>query len=226
MRANCVLTFALATAVSTTVIPELARRGGSVWITPHDKYSSSIGALGCMIDSNHVAYWPETVSCDDLCRKISIEDRHVTVLHIDESDKNFDISYDAWNYLTTGQSARDYPTTGGPTSATWESVPMSECADILSKAGGKLPLTATNSLSYLGPCGPETWARKNYDLINAADTQCRWGYNDTCSLVNEAPICPSTKLGEYVDSLGIPIAFPGGPVIDLAYGTGKDSPAL
>lgn len=234
MKVNHILLVAVATIVSSTAIPELARRGGSVSVTPHDKYQSFAGVLGCMINPNRVAYWPDEVSCDELCLKISYGGRHVNVLRIDTSRQSgkipaaHDISYDAWIYLQTSQTAKDQPLRGGGISVTWENVPISDCADILSKAGGKLPLSAANGMNYFSGCGPETWAHKNAIFINAFDTQCKKGYNEECILGTDQnqPTCPSGKLGATIDANGHPLFFPGGPVIDLEYGTGKEVPAV
>lgn len=31
---------------------------GTVWATPHDSYSSSVGVLGCKVNTDRIAYWP------------------------------------------------------------------------------------------------------------------------------------------------------------------------
>lgn len=31
---------------------------GTVYVTPHSQFSSSIGVLGCKVDTNRIAYWP------------------------------------------------------------------------------------------------------------------------------------------------------------------------
>ncbi|KAH7110030.1 hypothetical protein B0J13DRAFT_462591, partial [Dactylonectria estremocensis] len=49
---------------------------------PHEQYSSSVGVLGCKINTNRVAYWPRPVSCDDICVQITYEDREVYLLRI------------------------------------------------------------------------------------------------------------------------------------------------
>ncbi|EXK23287.1 hypothetical protein FOMG_19933, partial [Fusarium oxysporum f. sp. melonis 26406] len=82
---------------------------GSASITPHDQYSSTIGVLGCKIDTNRVAYWPGTVDCNNICVKVSNKGRDVHLLKIDSSGGAHDISYDAWNYLGFGESAAKNP---------------------------------------------------------------------------------------------------------------------
>lgn len=53
--------------------------------TPHEQYSSSVGVLGCKIDTNRDAYWPMSVSCEDICVKVSYQGRSVNLLRIDQS---------------------------------------------------------------------------------------------------------------------------------------------
>ncbi|KAG7403811.1 hypothetical protein Forpe1208_v016062 [Fusarium oxysporum f. sp. rapae] len=76
-------------------------------------YSSSIGVLGCKINTNRVAYWPSAVDCNNICVKDSHEGRHVYLLKIDSSGGAHDISYDAWNFLKVGRSASEDPEQGG-----------------------------------------------------------------------------------------------------------------
>src|SRR3569833_2656431 len=84
-----------------------------VWTTPHDSYSSSVGVLGCKINTDRVAYWPGSVDCNNICVKLSYGGRSVHLLRIAQSGGAYDISYDAWNYLQTGKSATTDPITGG-----------------------------------------------------------------------------------------------------------------
>ena len=93
--------------------------GDTVWVTPHDSYSSSVGVLGCKVDTNRIAYWPAAVDCDSVCIELALGDRAVTLLRVDQSQGAHDVSYDAWNYLQTGASARDRPTAGGAVAMTW-----------------------------------------------------------------------------------------------------------
>ncbi|EMT69279.1 hypothetical protein FOC4_h10017047, partial [Fusarium odoratissimum] len=55
------------------------------FITPHAEYSSSVGVLGCKVDTNRVAYWPLDVGCDGICVRVSNEGRSLHLLHIDKS---------------------------------------------------------------------------------------------------------------------------------------------
>ncbi|KAH7012159.1 uncharacterized protein B0I36DRAFT_378434 [Microdochium trichocladiopsis] len=211
--------FVSASAAATTVPSGVDPRSGSIWVTPHDRYSSSIGVLGCKINTNRVAYWPSPVSCDKLCVKVTANDRSVTLLKVDQSGGAYDVSYDAWNYLVTGQSARENPAYGAGIVATWEDVDMSQCSDLLAGAGGKLPLTAANSMNYVFNCGADTWAAKNYALYNIVDSVCTLGYDELCVLpppsISNQPSCPNT--------LGAPVHLNGKSVINIDYGTGHQS---
>jgi hypothetical protein len=134
----------LAANAAAIAIPEV-KRSGAVSVTPHDMYSSSVGVLGCKIDVNRVAYWPSFPSCDNICVKVTANGRSVNLLKIDQSGGAHDISYDAWNYLNVGKSAKEDPTMGNTIEATYEDVDMSQCADLLKPAaGGKLAFSAAN----------------------------------------------------------------------------------
>ncbi|KAI2463435.1 hypothetical protein F4781DRAFT_124968 [Annulohypoxylon bovei var. microspora] len=207
-----------AAAVSAAVIPSSSpskRAGGSVSVTPHDRYSSSIGVLGCKINTNRVAYWPSSPSCDNICVKVSANGRSVNLLKIDQSGGAHDISYDAWNYLVTGKNATEDPTTGGGIAATYEDVPMSECADLLQD--GHLAFAAANSMNFITSCSASTWVGQNFALYNILNTQCTWGYDEVCTMPDPSqgnqPICEH--------QLGVPVALTTQPVYDIDYATGK-----
>lgn len=210
-------------AVSAAALPQISpRAGGSASVTPHDRYSSSVGVLGCKINTNRVAYWPMSVGCDNLCVRVSANGRSVTLLRIDQSGGAYDISYDAWNYLLTGQGAQENPQYGGGIAATWEEVAMSECSDLLSGAGGKLGLTAANSMNFVSSCSSSTWVGQNYALYNIINPVCTYGYDEICTLpppeVSNQPTCPHT--------LGLTTPLTTQPVWNIDYGTGQLSLAL
>ena len=174
------------------------KRAQTASITPHESYSSSVGVLGCKINTNRVAYWPGSVSCNDICVKVRNEGREVHLLKIDSSGGAYDISYDAWNYLGFGVSATEDPRQGGGINMEYEFVPAQECVDagLLEGAGGKLPLTASNSMNYVSSCMSESgsWVGQNYELYNVMDPVCHWGKDETCTLdldVSNQPSCPS-----------------------------------
>lgn len=86
---------------------------GTYSVTPHDAYSSSIGVLGCKVDVNRIAYWPETPDCSNMCVKLTHNGNSLTVLHIDTSGGAHDISYDAWSQLNCGVPGSDGTCQGG-----------------------------------------------------------------------------------------------------------------
>jgi hypothetical protein len=189
----------------------------SVSTTPHDKYSSSVGVLGCKINTNRVAYWPGSIDCDHICIKLSYEGRSVNLLRIDQSGGAHDISYDAWAYLQTGKSATDKPITGGGVAMEYEEVDASECADLIYTDDSKLPLSASNSINYLSSCldQPNSWVAKNHVLYNICDAICTLGYDEECELdlsVSNQPSCPH--------SLGLQDELTSAPVYDIAYESG------
>ena len=186
--------------------------------TPHDSYSSSIGVPGCKINTNRVAYWPGSVDCNNICVKLSNEGRSVHLLRIDQSGGAHDISYDAWNYLKTGQSAADNPTSGGGVAMEYEQVDASECADLIHTDGHKLPLSASNSINFLSSClsQPDSWVAKNHALYNIVDSVCDWGYDEVCNLdlaTSNQPSCPHT--------LGATTPLKDHQVHNIQYASGK-----
>lgn len=173
------LTLALGLA---NIIPIASADGTGVWVTPHDSYSSSVGVLGCKINTNRVAYWPFAVDCSNICVKLSYDDRSVHLLRIDQSGGAYDVSYDAWNYLQTGKSATKDPIAGGAVAMTYENASMSDCKDLIHTDG--LPLSAANSMNYLASCLEESdsWVGENYVLFNIDDSVCSMGYDEKCTL--------------------------------------------
>ncbi|PCD21806.1 hypothetical protein AU210_015609 [Fusarium oxysporum f. sp. radicis-cucumerinum] len=188
---------------------------GSASITPHDQYSSTIGVLGCKIDTNRVAYWPGTVDCNNICVKVSNKGRDVHLLKIDSSGGAHDISYDAWNYLGFGESAAKNPQQDGGIVMDYEFVHASKCNEILDN--GKLPLSAANSMNYVTSCldEPTSWVAQNYELYNIYDPICKYGVNEKCHLnlaVSNQPECPSI-LGS-MSNLNLKVE-------NIIYGSGK-----
>ena len=100
--------------------------------------------------------------------------------------------------------------------ATFEDVPMSECASLLHD-GGKLPLSAANSMNTVASClaQPSSFVAQNHALYNIATSQCTYGVDELCSLnlaVSNQPKCPH-QLG-----LQTPL---NEAVTDIKYPTGK-----
>lgn len=191
---------------------------GSASSTPHDSYSSSIGVLGCKVNTDRIAYWPMSPDCNDICVKVSHGGRSVNLLRVDQSGGAYDISYDAWNYLVTGESAADKPTAGGGINMEYENVDASNCKDLIHTKGSKLPLSAANSMNFLASClkKSDSWVAQNYLLYNILDPICTVGVDEVCDLdwpkANQAA-CPHT--------LGVPAKLENDPVYNLQYPSGK-----
>ncbi|KAK2012447.1 hypothetical protein LZ32DRAFT_605644 [Colletotrichum eremochloae] len=195
---------------------------GTVWATPHDSYSSSVGVLGCKINTDRVAYWPGSVDCNNLCISLSYDDgvnykRTVKLLRVDQSQGAYDISYDAWNYLYTGNSAKDLPVAGGPLPMEYAELPADECRSLLRTKDKTLALSASNSMNFLASClaQPDTWVAKNYALYNMLDSICSWGYDEVCKLDWPTANQPTCK-----HSLGMPVALKDAPVYNVQYPSG------
>ncbi|KAH7183731.1 hypothetical protein BKA60DRAFT_603012 [Fusarium oxysporum] len=126
------------------------------FITPHIEYSSSVGVLGCKVDTNRIAYWPLDVGCDGICVKVSNEGRSLHLLRIDKSGG-------------FGASAIDDPQVGGGIQMSYEIVDTSESA---------------NSMNYVSSCisQPTSWVAQNYQLYNINDPVCKYGVDENCSL--------------------------------------------
>jgi len=213
-------TIVAATAALVSANPLPRGESGSASITPHDMYSSSIGVLGCKINTNRVAYWPGSVDCNNICVKVSNEGRSVYLLKIDSSGGAHDISYDAWNYLGFGSSATKDPQMGGGIAMNYEYVHASKCKDLLDD--GKLPLAAANSMNYVASClsEPKSWVAQNYQLYNINDPVCKHGVNEKCHLnldVSNQPEFPS-RLGS-AKELKMKVE-------NIMYGTGEKAAAL
>ncbi|KAK0713189.1 hypothetical protein B0T26DRAFT_813336 [Lasiosphaeria miniovina] len=191
---------------------------GTVWATPHEQYSSSVGVLGCKVNTDRIAYWPSSVDCTNICISLSYEGRTVHLLRIDQSQGAHDISYDAWNYLYSGYPATDKPTAGGATAMEYADLDPSACADLIYTDGSKLPLSASNSMNFLASClnQKDSWVGQNHILFNILDPICSWGYDESCQLdwptANQAT-CPHP--------LGTPGVLTNTPVYNIRYPTGQ-----
>lgn len=191
---------------------------GTVWATPHESYSSSVGVLGCKIDTNRVAYWPGSVDCNNICISLSYGGRSVYLLRIDQSAGAHDVSYDAWNYLNTGYSAMTKPTAGGAVQMKYKDVDAAKCASLINTDGHKLPFSASNSMNFIASCldKKDSWVAKNHVLYNILDPICTWGYDEKCTLnypTDNQPKCPRT--------LGTTKALTSAPVYNVQYPSGN-----
>lgn len=202
--------------IAATLSMASAAMAISASITPHEQYSSSIGVLGCLINTDRVAYWPMQPGCDSMCKKVTANGRTVHLLQIDTSGGAYDISYDAWNYLNVGVSATVKPTQGGGIPAQYENVGMEECRDLIKTPDGKLPLMAANSINTYVSCPANSWLHKNSALYNIQTSGCKYGYKEVCKLnlaVSNQPACPHM--------LGAMNPLSGLDVMNVQYGTGK-----
>lgn len=208
----------LLASLTVTITTVLADDSLGISATPHASYSSSIGVLGCKINTNRVAYWPIPVTCNDLCVKVTLGDRSLHLLRIDQSGGAYDMSYDAWNWLQTGKSATKDPIAGGGVAMTYENASASACSDLIHTDG--LPLSAANSMNFLFSClaDQSSWVAQNYVLFNIQDSVCSLGYDEKCSLDWESganqPTCPHT--------LGLAPALTSAPVYNIEYPSGQE----
>ncbi|KAI1191003.1 hypothetical protein F5B17DRAFT_384119 [Nemania serpens] len=206
--------FTALTAASTAQ----AQNSGTVWATPHDSYSSSVGVLGCKVNTDRVAYWPGSVDCNNVCVSLSYGGRSVKLLRIDSSQGAHDVSYDAWNYLITGDSATKNPTAGGAVAMEFQYVNPSACSSLIHTDGHKLPLSASNSINFLAFClgQPDSWVAKNYVLYNIQDAICSWGHDEKCKLD-----WPNANQPTCAHTLGDPVALTTDPVYNIRYPSGE-----
>ncbi|TGJ83922.1 hypothetical protein E0Z10_g4839 [Xylaria hypoxylon] len=213
------------TALTATSLTQVAARSvarsessGTVWATPHDSYSSSVGVLGCKINTDRVAYWPGSVDCNNICLSLSYDDRSVKLLRIDSSEGAHDVSYDAWNYLITGYSATERPTAGGQIAMEFEYLKPSACSDLIHTDGHKLPLSASNSINFLASCLDlsDSWVAKNHVLYNIQDPICSWGHDEKCDLD-----WPNANQPTCSHILGDPVALTTDPVYNIRYPSGE-----
>jgi hypothetical protein len=203
-------------AASTNALG-IHHKGETITITPHDVYSSSVGVLGCKIDTNRVAYWPSAVDCDKICVRVSANGRSVNLLKVDTSGGAYDIAYDAYNYLVTGRSAADYPIMGGGIPATYEDVDMRECRDLLLTKDKTLAFSAANSMNFVTSCKQtDSWVAENFSIFNIATSACTLGVDERCEYPNlklsNQPVCPH--------QLGLQKDMMGSANDNIAYGTG------
>ncbi|KAK0629413.1 hypothetical protein B0T17DRAFT_589203 [Bombardia bombarda] len=209
------LSTVLAIASLATAAPSKIERR-TIGVTPHDSYSSSVGVLGCKINTDRVAYWPDAVDCTNICVKVTHPSgRTLNLLRIDQSGGAHDISYDAWNYLYTGNSATNKPVSGGSVDMEYQNVDASECAGLIHSDNGGLPLSAANSMNYLSSC-LSGWVGSHYRLYNILNPTCTYGYDEVCTLdlaTSNQPTCPR--------QLGSNPALTSCPVWNIKYPTGE-----
>lgn len=207
------LCLALLALLSCTLADSL-----DVSVTPHASYSSSIGVLGCKINTDRVAYWPMAVDCTNICVKLSYDSRSVHLLRIDHSAGAYDVSYDAWNYLQTGKSATKEPIAGGGVPMTYENVSASECSELIHTDG--LAMSASNSMNFLFSClaDASSWVAQNFVLYNIADPLCSVGYNEKCTLPD---LSTGANQATCAHTLGAAALLTSQPVYNIMYPSGE-----
>lgn len=69
----------------------------TIALDSHVEYSSSMGVIGCLMNTNRIAYFPMTPPCSNPCIKLTAPNGNtINVLHIDQSGGSYDISMDAY----------------------------------------------------------------------------------------------------------------------------------
>ncbi|KUI64226.1 hypothetical protein VM1G_10982 [Cytospora mali] len=205
------LLLAWAISVAKASLPS----SGTVYVTPHSQFSSSIGVLGCKVNTNRIAYWPAFPDCTNMCIKLTFGSRSRTILHIDSSGGAHDISFDAFQYLAFGSSATASPAilnANAGVNMDYEIVDMSQCSDIITSETGKMSFIAV-SPNQVDSCLDQSgsWLAMNYELRNIADSQCQYGIDEVCTLdeATGTAKCPSG-----VGTNGNVGLSPAQPVID------------
>lgn len=111
---------------------------------------------------------------------------------------------------------------GGGFPATYETVPMDECSDLLTTENHKLALSAPNAINFFVSCGADSWVGKNTELLNIQDSACTMGVDEVCTLdlaVSNQPSCPGSLLGSKAK-------LTGDQVWDIRYPTGQKELAV
>jgi hypothetical protein len=167
---------------------------GTIALRPHVEYDSSMGVIGCLINTNRIAYWPLPPPCDNPCVKLTAPNGNtINVLHIDKSTSSYDISMDAFKTLKYGADWRSVNT---QVESEWEGVQyeyvsMDQCAGIL--PDGTLPLIAKSTQSYDNcvKSEPQSFWAKNSQFWDVDDGRCLRGKLQKCELVpgNTVPQC-------------------------------------
>lgn len=164
------------------------------------------------MNTDRAAYLPSFPTCNDFCKKISYQGRSVFVAHIDQSGGANDISYDAYNFLITGQSAAQNPITGGGQETVMDTVAPENCASIFE--GGKVAFSASTGSAFPASCPINTYIGRNHALYNIQTATCTWGRDESCWLDdNHQPHCPS--------QMNLPARLTSRPAYNTQYGTGQ-----
>ncbi|KAK3402371.1 hypothetical protein B0T20DRAFT_432198 [Sordaria brevicollis] len=200
---------------------------GSVWLTPHDHFSSSVGVLGCKTDTNHFAYWPEAISCNDFCIEVSYDGRSALFMHLDNSAGAHDVSFENWNYLETGYPASEktHIKESAGFTATYKTVDPNRCRGLIKTSSGKMPFSAATSINFVANCvlnQPNSWVAQNFELWNIYDSQCNLGHNELCETPDFKAGFNQAKCGH---TLGSQDPLVGQDVWNILYPSGNRSEA-
>lgn len=159
-------------------------------LTPQADYASSLGILGCKVNTDLVVSWPKAADCESLCVRITTNTRSLHLLQVDQSISAYGISNYVFDILISGENRP----AGEGALIEYEFVSTRECSHILLEEA--LPLSADIGLGFLTQClsNSSTWVAQNYRLFNFHDSQCREGSEEECDLdlnIRQRPFCPS-----------------------------------
>lgn len=158
-----------------------------------------MGVIGCLVNTNRIAYFPMTPPCSNPCIKLTAPNGNtINVLHIDQSGGSYDISMDAYKTLKYGAG---WASINALPEAKWdgvkyEYVSMDQCKGIL--PSGKLPVIAKSPNKYVECVAsePQSFWAKNTQFYDIDDARCLRGVMQTCEMVppNNTPTCANGKM--------------------------------
>lgn len=193
----------------------------------HVEYSSSMGVLGCLINTNRIAYFPMMPPCTNPCIKLTAPNGNtINVLHIDQSGGSYDISMDAYKTLKYGAG---WKSINGLPEAKWdgvkyEYVSMDQCKDILPE--GKMPVMAKspNKFNECLVSDPQSFWAKNTQFYDIDDARCLRGVLQKCEILppNNIPTCANGNMAGMSGQM--PLSGIG-TVVDIT-ADGKEMPAV
>lgn len=144
-----------------------------------------------------------------MCLNMTFGSRSRTILHIDTSGGNYDISFDTFQYLAFGSSATASPAilnANAGANMDYEVVDMSNCADIITSDTGKLSFIAV-SPNQVNDCLQQSgsWVADNYELRNILSSTCQYGIDDVCPLDATTGTATCSPPASNVDVLDLPV---------------------
>ncbi|KAJ4367830.1 hypothetical protein N0V86_009667 [Didymella sp. IMI 355093] len=172
---------------------------GTIALDSHVEYSSSTGVIGCLINTNRIAYFPMMPPCSNPCIKLTAPNGNsINVLHIDQSGGSYDISMDAYKTLKYGAGWKSINTLPEAKwdGVTYEYVSMDQCGGILPQ--GTLPVIAKSPNKYVecAASEPQSFWATHTQFYDIDDTRCLRGVMQTCEMVppNNTPTCANGKM--------------------------------